>query len=52
MAVADLAQLLARSLQAAFVEIDRGDARAGLRKIDRDRAADAAATAGDHADAV
>ena len=52
MAAADLEQFLARALQAAFVEIDRGHARAGLRKIDRDGAADAAAPAGHHADAA
>ena len=45
MTAADLVQFPARALQATFVEIDRGHARAGLRKTDRDGAADAAAPA-------
>jgi hypothetical protein len=52
MAAADLVQFTARALQAAFVAIDRVHARAGLRKTDRDGAADAAAPAGHHADAA
>ena len=43
---------LARLLEPLLVAVDRGDMRAGLSKIDRNRAADAPAPAGHHADAA
>ena len=52
MAVAQFAQLRVRHLKAAFVEIDRGDAGAGLGETDGRGAADAAASARHHANAA
>ncbi len=45
-------ELRAGFLQPLLVAIQRRDLRAGLRQIDRHRAADAAARAGHHADAA
>ena len=46
------AQFSPRGFKAALVEIDRGDAGAGLREAERRGAADAAASARHHADAA
>jgi hypothetical protein len=50
MAAAEMRQLLARALQAAFIPIDHGDMGPGQRQIDGDGPSDAAAPAGDDAD--
>ena len=52
MASAELAEFLARHLEAALIEIDRGDAGAGLGETDGDGAADPAAATRHHANAA
>ena len=52
MAGAELGEFLARHLEAALIEIDRGDAGAGLGETEGRGAADAAAATRHHADAA
>ena len=52
MVSAELAELGARHLEPAFIEIDRGDAGAGLGETDGHGAADAAAATRHHTNAA